>query len=175
MTNDINTQNPIDERQACERLATAPYLRLTATWLLQLSKRENRQPAKRGTDLLRELHNCLIVQDLPVLDDPVVALVAVRVQGHVRAHDTVREPLLDHAHGPRDDSVWIVALIGIVALQTVCDLPGIRIPPDNAVCMNAISMYPASLTAQMPGERRSKTSINLGGDDSKHRIPPRLR
>jgi hypothetical protein len=60
--------------------------------------------------LLAQLDNSHVVQNLAVLHDTVMALVAVGVERNVRAYHGLRVHFLDHTNRSGNDSVGVVSL-----------------------------------------------------------------
>ena len=75
-----------------------------------------------GDGLFAELVDGNIVEDLAILDDAVVALIGVGIQGDVGTNDTVGVLLLDHADGTVDDAIGVVGLDAEVCLELIGDL-----------------------------------------------------
>jgi len=64
--------------------------------------------------LLAKLLDGDVVEDLALVDDPVVPLVAVGVEGDVGDNDRVGALLLDEGDGARDEAGRVVRLLAVV-------------------------------------------------------------
>jgi len=78
--------------------------------------------ARVAEGLLAELLDGVVVEDLSVLDDAVVAHGGVRVERDVGEDDRLGQRLLDHPHRARHDPLRVVRLLAAVRLELVLNL-----------------------------------------------------
>ena len=127
-----------------------------------------RARARLADDLLAQLLDGVVVEDLAVLDDAVVAHARVGVERNVRAHDRLRESLLEHTDRRRHNPGRVVGFLSTVRLEFVLNF-GEEDEGLDAVLPRVLGLghHGFERVALAPGHRRDLRILLLVMDEER--------